>query len=102
LLAIPETPDYPTDQESWQLNMESFTVTKLNKTPSQVLDAAHRRPVALTERGKRKYVLMAADHYDKLFKTPDTRRAYSIRDLPPDIEDMLVKALDEELAKPDS
>jgi prevent-host-death family protein len=81
--------------------MESFTVTKLNKTPSAVLDAAHRRPVELTERGKRKYVLMAADHYDKLFKTPDTRRAYSIHGLPPDIEDMLVKALDEELAKPE-
>ena len=54
--------------------MESFTVTKLNKTPSAVLDAAHRRPIELTERGKRKYVLMAADHYDKLFKTVDPRR----------------------------
>jgi antitoxin Phd len=82
--------------------MESFTVTKLNKTPSTVLDAAHRRPVELTERGKRKYVLMAADHYDEIFKKADARRAYSIYDLPPDLEDMLVKALDRELAKPDS
>jgi len=101
-LAIQEIPGYPAKQETPETKMESFTVTKLNKTPSEVLDAAYRRPVELTERGKRKYVLMAADHYDKLFKTADSRRATSIHDLPPDIEDMLVKSIDQELAKPDS
>jgi prevent-host-death family protein len=101
-LAIQEIPDYPAKQEIPEIRMESFTVTKLNKTPSEVLDAAHRRPVELTERGKRKYVLMAADHYDKMVKTADPRRAYSIHDLPPDIEDMLVTAIDRELAKPES
>jgi prevent-host-death family protein len=46
--------------------MERFTVTRLNRTPGQILDAAYRGPVELTERGKRKFVILAADHYDRL------------------------------------
>lgn len=77
--------------------MDSFPVTKLNRATGEILDAAYRRPVELTDRGKRKYVLMAADYYDKLFKQSDTRRAYSIYDLPPDIKAQMLAAIDEEL-----
>jgi antitoxin Phd len=46
--------------------MQKFPVTKLNRTAGEVLDAAHRGPVELTHRGRRKYVLMPADQYDRL------------------------------------
>ena len=75
--------------------MDSFTVTKLNKTPSEVLDAAYRNPVELTERGKRKYVVMAADHYDRFIKS-DPRRAYYRPDAPEDIKAQILAALDGE------
>jgi antitoxin Phd len=73
--------------------MDSFTVTKLNKTPSEVLDAAYRRPVELTEHGRRKYVVMAADHYDRLVRT-DPRKAYYLPDAPDQVKAEILAALD--------
>ncbi len=73
--------------------MDSFTVTKLNKTPSEVLDAAYRKPVELTERGRRKYVLMACDHYDRLVRT-DSREAYYLPDAPDAVKAEILAALD--------
>ncbi len=46
--------------------MKSYPVTKLNRLAGVVLDDAVRGPVELTHRGRRKYVLMPADHYDAL------------------------------------
>jgi prevent-host-death family protein len=60
--------------------MERFTVTRLNRTPGQILDAAHRGPVELTERGRRKFVILAADHYDRL-KGYASQRYHHIDDL---------------------
>jgi prevent-host-death family protein len=73
--------------------MDSFTVTKLNKTPSEVLDAAYRKPVALTERGRRKYVLMASDHYDRIVRS-DSRQAYFLPEAPDDVKAEILAALD--------
>jgi prevent-host-death family protein len=73
--------------------MDSFPVTKLNRAAGEVLDAAYRRPVELTERGKRKYVLMAADHYDRVVGA-QSQLAYTIENAPQDIHDELMKALD--------
>jgi antitoxin Phd len=78
--------------------MDSFTVTKLNKTPSEVLDAAYRRPVELTERGRRKYVLMASDYYDQMVR-PDARRAYYLPDAPDDVKAEILAALDSDVEK---
>ena len=75
--------------------MDSFIVTKLNKTPSAVLDAAYRHPVELTERGKRKCVVMAADHYDRFVKN-DPRRAYYLPEAPEEIKTQILTALDAE------
>ena len=46
--------------------MDSFPVTKLNRTAGEVLDAAVRGPVELTHRGRRKYVLMPVDQFDRM------------------------------------
>jgi prevent-host-death family protein len=73
--------------------MDSFTVTKLNKTPGEVLDAAYRRPVELTEHGRRKYVVMAADHYDRLIRT-DPRKPYYLPDAPDQVKAEILTALD--------
>jgi antitoxin Phd len=76
-----------------ELSVESFTVTKLNKMPSEVLDAAYRRPVELTERGRRKYVVMAADHYDRIVRT-DLRQAYYLPDAPEEVKAEILAALE--------
>ena len=74
--------------------MNSFSVTKLNKSPSEVLNAAYRQPVELTQHGKRKYVIMASDHYDQ-FVNSDPRRAYFLPDAPEDVKAEILAALED-------
>ena len=76
--------------------MDSFKITEMNKTLGQVFDAASRRAVALTESGKRKYVLMAAFHYDQLLHKSDPRPAYSTDKMPSDVQEMVLAALDQD------
>lgn len=57
--------------------MRNFSLTTFNRASSEVLDAAHREPVGLTQRGKTKFVIMAADHYERMFK-PSAQRAVDI------------------------
>jgi prevent-host-death family protein len=73
--------------------MDQFSLTQLNKKPSEVLDKAHRHPVALTERGVSKFVLMAADHYERVVRA-DPRRAYYLPDAPEDVKAEILAALD--------
>ena len=75
--------------------MDPFSVTKLNRAIGEVLGAAHRRPVALTDRGKRKYILMASDHYDRIVKT-DPRRTYYLPEALDDMKAEILAALDAE------
>jgi prevent-host-death family protein len=58
--------------------MQAFSLTKLNRTASEVLDAAHRGPIALTQRGKTKFVLMPADHYERMLR-PNAQRAIDLK-----------------------
>ena len=61
-----------------------------------VLDAASGRTVALTESGKRKYILMAADHHDQLFHKSDPRLNYSTYNAPSDVQEMVLAALEQD------
>jgi antitoxin Phd len=44
----------------------SYTLTELNSRSGEVVEAAHAGPVDITSRGKRKFVIMTAAHYDRL------------------------------------
>ena len=56
--------------------MKTFSLTDLNRSPGAVVEAAHRGPVELTGRGKRKFVILSAEDYDRIVGQP--RRAYHV------------------------
>ena len=61
--------------------MLRFSLTDLNRSPGAVVEAAHRGPVELTGRGKRKFVLLSAQDYDRIVNQP--RRAFHIGSMTP-------------------
>jgi antitoxin Phd len=57
--------------------MASYTLTELNNRSGEVVEAAHEGPVEITSRGKRKFVIMTATHYDRL-KGKSAQRAHHV------------------------
>ncbi len=46
--------------------MASFTLTDLSNKSGEVIEAAFNGPVDITKHGKRKFVLLTADQFDRL------------------------------------
>jgi antitoxin Phd len=63
--------------------MPSFTLTDLGNKSGEVVEAAFRGPVEITSRGKRKFVLLTADRFDRLTQSAASQRAYHIDDMSP-------------------
>jgi antitoxin Phd len=63
--------------------MKSYTLTELGNKSGEIVEAAFRGPVDITSRGKRKFVLLSADEYDRL-KPRRAQRAVHLDDLSPD------------------
>ncbi|MEQ1951199.1 type II toxin-antitoxin system Phd/YefM family antitoxin [Mesorhizobium sp. CN2-181] len=57
--------------------MPSFTLTELNNRSGEVVEAAYEGPVDITSRGKRRFVIMTAAHYDRL-KGKSAQRAHHV------------------------
>lgn len=76
--------------------MAQFTLTDLSSRPGDVVEAAMRGPVDITRHGKRKFVLVAADHYDRMAARADVRRAYHVDDMPNDVAEMVLAGLERE------
>jgi prevent-host-death family protein len=70
-----------------------FSLTDLSNRSGEVVEAAFRGPVEITRRGKRKFVLLTADDYDRLIGAADVRRAYHADDAPDEIATMMLAAL---------
>jgi prevent-host-death family protein len=64
---------------------KSFSTSDLNKHLGDVLDAAAREPVSITRHGKARYVIASTEHFERLKRSADTRRAYATKALPKDI-----------------
>jgi prevent-host-death family protein len=58
-----------------------------------VVEAALRGPVDITQRGKRKFVLLTAEDYDRLVRAADTRQAFHADDAPEEVAAMMLAAL---------
>jgi antitoxin Phd len=58
----------------------------------EVVEAAFRGPVEITRRGKRKFVLLTAEDYDRLVSAADTRRAFHADDAPEEVAAMMLAA----------
>ena len=61
--------------------MKTFSLTDLAHRSGEVAQAAHRAPVDITNRGKRTFVLIAADQFDALISKASARRAVHAGDL---------------------
>jgi antitoxin Phd len=59
-----------------------FSLTDLSNRSGEVVEAAFRGPVEITRRGKRKFILLTAEDYDRLVSTVDTRRAFHADNAP--------------------
>jgi prevent-host-death family protein len=55
--------------------MASFTLTELSNKSGEVIEAAFSGPVDITKHGKRKFVLMTAEQFDRL-KEASAQRAF--------------------------
>jgi antitoxin Phd len=73
--------------------MSHYSLTDLGNKSGEIAEAAIRGPVTITRRGKRKFVLLAAEDYDRLVDAAGTRRAFHVDDMPTDVADMLRAAL---------
>jgi antitoxin Phd len=70
-----------------------FSLTDLSNRSGEVVEAALRGPVEITRRGKRKFMLLTAEDYDRLVSAPDTRRAVHADDAPEGVAAMMLAAL---------
>ena len=73
--------------------MAHFSLTDLSNRSCEVFEAASRGPVEITRRGKRKFVLLTAEDYDRLVSPADTRRAFHADDAPEEVVAMMLAAL---------
>ena len=75
--------------------MPTFTLTELGNKSGEVVEAAFRGPVEITSRGRRKFVLLTADQFDRLKDEAGTQRAYHVDDLTPAERDYFLGGLDQ-------
>jgi prevent-host-death family protein len=70
-----------------------FSLTDLSNRSGEVVEAAIRGPVEITRRGKRKFMLLTAEDYDRLVRAADTRQAFHADDAPEEVAAMMLAAL---------
>jgi antitoxin Phd len=71
----------------------NFSLTDLSNRSGELVEAAFRGPVDITRRGKRKFVLLTAEEYDRLVRAAGTRRAFHADDVPEDVAAVMLQAL---------
>ncbi|GAA4134589.1 type II toxin-antitoxin system prevent-host-death family antitoxin [Aminobacter aganoensis] len=74
--------------------MRQFTTGDLNKQVGDVTDAAAREPVVLTKHRKPRFVLMSFEHYERMRRGSDPRRAHHVSEMPEDHREMFLNAID--------
>ena len=82
--------------------MPSFTLTELGNKSGEIVEAAFRGPVEITSRGKRKFVLLTADHFDRLKSGANSQRAFHVNDLSTEERDYFLTGFDEIAALEDN
>lgn len=74
--------------------MQEFPATTLTRDPSSLKEAARKRPVAITEHNRPRFVLMSFEQYEKLTRRPkDPRRAIRTAETPEDLRALMLEAL---------
>jgi antitoxin Phd len=68
-----------------------FTLADLANKTGKVVQAALSGPVDIISEGRRKFVVLTADEYDRL--TARERRAFHVDDAPQQVIDLMLSAL---------
>ena len=76
--------------------MGRFSLTDLSNRSGEIVEAAYRGPVEITRRGKRKFVLLNAEDYDRLVTAADTRRSFHADDAPEEVAALMLAALEDD------
>jgi antitoxin Phd len=79
--------------------MKTYSLTDLGNKSGEIAAAANIEPVAITNRGIRKYVLIQAEQYDRLSQSPMKRRVVNMDDLSDEDREFYIEALTATLAK---
>ena len=74
--------------------MRNFSLTELSNRSGEVVEAAYTGPIAITRRGKRKFVLMTAEQYEKLTKTDNPHRVFGSGETPSELSDLFASDLE--------
>jgi antitoxin Phd len=74
--------------------MAQFSLTDLSSRSNEVVEAAVRGPVEITQHGRRKFVLLAVEDYDQLIVAANMRRAFHADGAPDEIARMMLAALE--------
>lgn len=73
--------------------MRKYTLTELGNKSGEIVEAAHHGPVDITSRGRRKFVLMTAELYDRLTGS-STQKAYSVYTMSEEEREYFLEGLD--------
>lgn len=76
--------------------MKEYPSTAITRLSGEILDDAMRSPVAITRYRRPAFVIMSADHYDRLTKR-NTRTVETIETVTPAMRDEMLAAIDAEL-----
>ncbi len=76
--------------------MKSYSLSDLARKTSAVLHDAARAPVAITERNKPRFVLMAIEDFQSLVQRAE--RPYRLEDMPPEDVELFKRGLDAMIA----
>jgi prevent-host-death family protein len=76
--------------------MSRFSLTELSRGSGAVVEAAFKGPVDITDRGKRKFVLVTAEMFDRL--TEANRRVRHVDDLTDEGSAFYITALSDDPA----
>ena len=74
--------------------MATFTTADLSRRFGDVIAAAHKGPVTLTQHRKPRFVLITVERYEVLRKRADARTAARVADMPADLVPEVSSAID--------
>lgn len=74
--------------------MATFTTADLSRKVGDVIAAAHKGPVILTQHRKPRFVLMTVERYEVLRKRADARTTAKVADMPADLVSEVSTAID--------
>ncbi len=76
----------------------SFPASEMARKTADILHKAAQEPVTITKHGKSRFVVMSQEHFERLQKNVNPRRAAEWSELPDDELLAVEKAIDDYLA----